>query len=48
MVAELEKLDASPEQEAILAKLKSPLAKLKSGFKEAVKDVFGIMVRIGR
>jgi hypothetical protein len=48
LIAELEKLDPSPEQQAILAKLKGPLAKLKSQFKEAVKDVFGIMARIGR
>jgi F420-0:gamma-glutamyl ligase len=47
-VAELEKLDPSPEQQAILAKLKGPLAQCKSEFKEAVKDVFGIMARIGR
>ena len=40
-IAELEKLDPSPEQEAILAKHKGPLAKLKSEFKETVKDAFG-------
>jgi hypothetical protein len=47
-IAELEKLDPSPEQQAILAKLKGPLAKLKAEFKEAVKDVFGTIARIGR
>jgi hypothetical protein len=39
-IAELEK--------PILAKLKGPLAKLKAEFKEAVKDVFGTIARIGR
>jgi hypothetical protein len=47
-VAELEKLDPSPKQQAILARLKGPLAKCKAEFKETVKDVFGIMARIGR
>ena len=48
LIAELGNLDPSPEQQAILAKLKGPLAKLKAEFKEAVKEVFGIMARIGR
>jgi hypothetical protein len=48
LVAELEQLEPSPEQQAILAKVKAPLAKLKSEFKEALKDIFGIMARIGR
>jgi hypothetical protein len=44
----LEKADPSPEQQAILAKLKGPSAKLKAEFKEAVKDLFGIIARTGR
>jgi hypothetical protein len=46
LIAELEKLDPSPEQQAILARLKAPLAKHKAAFKEGVKDGFGIMARI--
>jgi hypothetical protein len=48
LIAELQKLDPSPEQQAILAKLEGPLAKLKSEFKEVAKDIFGIMARISR
>jgi hypothetical protein len=48
LIAELEKLDPSPEQQSILAKHKGSLAKLKSQLKETVKGVFGIMARIGR
>jgi hypothetical protein len=47
-VAELEKLDPSPEQQAILAQFKGSLAKHKAAFKEGVKDGFGIMKRISR
>ena len=47
-VAELEKLDSSPEQQAILARFKGQLAKHKAEFKEGVKDGFGMMARIGR
>ena len=47
-VAELEKLDSSPEQQAILARFKGQLAKHKAEFKEGVKDGLGIMARIGR
>jgi hypothetical protein len=47
-VAELEKLDPSPEQQAILARFKGQLAKHKAEFKEGVKDGFGIMARIDR
>jgi hypothetical protein len=47
-VAELEKLDPSPEQQAILARFKGSLAKHKAEFMEGVKDGFGIMARIGR
>jgi hypothetical protein len=32
LIAELQKLDLSPEQQAILAKLEGPLAKFKSEF----------------
>jgi hypothetical protein len=48
LIAELEQLDPTPEQQAILAKHKGSSAKLKSQFKETVKDVFGIIARIGR
>jgi hypothetical protein len=44
--AGLEKADPSPEQQAILARLKGPSAKLKAEFKESVKDLFGIMARL--
>jgi hypothetical protein len=43
---QLEKADPSPEQQAILAKLKGPSAKLKAEFKETVKDAFGIIARL--
>jgi hypothetical protein len=46
LIAGLEKADPSPEQQAILAKHKCPLAKLKSQFKETVKDAFGIIARL--
>jgi hypothetical protein len=48
LIAGLGKLDPSPEQQATLARLKGPLAKCKTEFKEAVKDVFGTIARIGR
>ena len=47
-VAELQKLEPFPEQQAILARFKDQLAKHKAEFKEGLKDVFGIMARIGR
>jgi hypothetical protein len=47
-VAELEKLDPSPEQQAILARFKGSLAKHKAEFKEGVKDGFGAIARIRR
>ena len=47
-VAELQKLEPSSEQQAILARFKGPLAKHKAAFKEGVKDGFGIMARIRR
>jgi hypothetical protein len=47
-VAELAKLDPSPEQQAILARFKGPLVQMKSRIQGRRKDVFGIMARIGR
>jgi hypothetical protein len=47
-LAEIEKLDLSSEQRAILDRAKGPLAKCRTKFKEAVKDVFGTIARIGR
>ena len=48
LIAELGKIGLSDEQKATLAKLKGSLAKRKAEFKEAVKDIFGMMARIGR